>query len=72
MSYTSSVSQEGWGVYCVMPWHMQGIYPTETEAIEEAGKAGSQYSVDFGSSHVPTGNFTLISARMLPPLHGCA
>jgi hypothetical protein len=72
MSYASSVTQEGWGVYRVTPWHMQGLYLTEAEAVLEAEKAGFQYSVDFGRSHRPTGNFTLLSARMLPPLYGCA
>lgn len=67
-----TLSQEGWGVYRVVPWHMHGIYLTEAEADVEAEKAGSQYTVDFGSSHLSTGNFTLVSARTLPPLHGCA
>lgn len=72
MPNPGSENKEGWGVYRVVPWHMQGLYRTEAEADLQAKKAGSQYAVDFGSSHVPTGNFTLFSARMLPPIHGCA
>lgn len=72
MPYARSVNQEGWGVYRVVPWHMHGIYLTEAEADVEAKRAGPQYTVDFGSSHGPSGNFTLFSARLLPPLHGCA
>ena len=55
----------------MFPWHMQGIYLTKSEADAEAVKAGIQYAVGFGSSHAPSGNFTLVSSRVQPPLHGC-
>lgn len=64
-------NQEGWGVYRVLPWHMHGIYLTEAEADAEARKVGSRYNVAFGRSHSRTGNFTLVSARILPPLYSC-
>jgi hypothetical protein len=71
MPYPRTVDQEGWGVYRVVPWHMHGIYRTELEADAEAVKAGNQYAVGFGSSHARSGNFTLVSSRIHPPLHGC-
>ena len=71
MAYPRSVDQEGWGVYRVVPWHMHGIYLTELEADAEAVKAGKHYAVGFGSSHARSGNFTLVSSRIHPPLHGC-
>ena len=67
-----AVNKEGWGVYRVVPWHMQGIYRTEAEADAEAMKAGRQYTVAFGVSDALTVGFTLLTARILPPLHGCA
>jgi len=72
MPYPSSVNQEGWGVYRVVPWHMHGVYRTEAEADVEAMKVGQQYSVAFGISNSLTGDFKVLSARILPPLHGCA
>ena len=72
MRQSSNLTHEGWGVYRIFPWHMHGIYLTQSEADVEAKKVGSQYTVDFGSSHAGTGNFTLFSARMHPALHGCA
>ena len=67
-----TVNQRGWGVYRVVPWHMHGIYRSEAEADAEATKVGGQYTVAFGISDALTGNFMLLSARILPPLHGCA
>ena len=69
MPYSSSESQIGWGVYRVVPWHMQGIYLSEAKANGEAAKAGTQYIVDYGCLHPATGNFTLVSAQILPPFH---
>lgn len=71
MPYPSSVNQEGWGVYRVVPWHMHGIYRTEAEADAEVIKVGQQYSVAFGISNAFTGDFKLVAAPILPPLHGC-
>ena len=72
MPCPSSVNQEGWGVYRVVPWHMHGIYRTEAEADAEAIKVGRQYSVAFGISNALRGDFRLLSAPIIPPLHGCA
>ncbi len=72
MPYPSSMNKEGWGVYRVVPWHMHGIYRTEAEADVEATKVGRQYTVAFGISNALTGGFKLITAPIMPPLHGCA
>ena len=72
MPYPGSVNKEGWGVYRTIPWHMHGIYLTESEADAEALKVGARYAVAYGSSNSRTGNFTLLAAQFRPPLYGPA
>lgn len=60
MPYPSIDTQQGWGVFRIVPWHMHGIYLTEAEADAEAEKVGCQYYVAVGSSHARTGNFTIV------------
>jgi hypothetical protein len=71
MANPRTVDQEGWGVFCVIPWHMQGIYLSEPEADAEAVTAGNQYAVGFGSLNARSGNFRLVTSRVQPPIHGC-
>ena len=72
MPYPSSGNKAGWGVYRLVPWHIHGIYRTEAEATEEAAKVGRQYAVSFGVANALTGGFKLMTAPLLPPLHGRA
>lgn len=71
MPYPTMVNKEGWGVYRTAPWHMHGVYRTEAEADAEAVKVGNQYTVAFGCLHAHTGDFAVMSARILPPIFGC-
>jgi hypothetical protein len=72
MPHPGSKNKEGWGVYRVVPWHMHGVYGTEAEADLEATKVGRQYTVAFGIPNALTGGFKLLTAPIMPPLHGCA
>lgn len=47
----------GWAVFRAEPWNFRGLYDTEDEAKDAAGKLGAEYQVAFGSNENGTDDF---------------
>ena len=40
--------KQGWGVVCLKPWHLAGIFQSSIDAENLAAKLGAGYVVKFG------------------------